>query len=370
MEKQLSVLGIDIAKQVVHLVGMDAHGAILVRTRRYRAQVLAFIAQLPPTRIDMEACGGAHDWAHRFREHGHEVKLMAPQFVKPYVQANNNDLRDAEAMAEAVTRPTMRFVAVKSVAQQDLQALHRVRARLMQARTALINEPRGRLHEYGMIVPQGAATFRTHVLEKLATEDAKLTPHSRGLFRQLLEELGALEARVATDEAQLARVAQMHPVCQRLLTIPGVGELTATALVAAVSDAAQFKNGRQFAAWVGLVPRQQSTGGKSRLLGISTHGDRYLRKRLVHGARSGLRWVGRQRDRRSQWVQSGMERRGWNRATVALANKHARVAWVLMGTEQVYRTAAASGAPRTPGREKAWQHRTPAARCQERVVMR
>ena len=250
-------------------------------------------------------------------------------------------MRDAEAIAEAMTRPTMRFVPVKSVAQQDLQALHRVRERLMKARTALINETRGRLHAYGIIVPQGAATFPQHVLEKLTTEAAKLTPHSLELFRQLLEELAALASRVVTYDAQLTQVAQTHPVCQRLMTIPGLGELTATALVAAVSDAPQFKNGRQFAAWLGLVPRQHSTGGKSRLLGISKHGDSYLRKLLVHGARSCLRWVGRKRDRRSQWVQSLMERRGWNKAAVALANKNARVAWALMGTEQVYRVAEA-----------------------------
>ena len=235
----------------------------------------------------------------------------------------------------------MRFVAVKSVAPQDVQALPRVRERLMKARTALINETRGLLHEYGIIVPQGAATFRTHVLEKLATEDAKLTPLSQALCRQLREELGTLAARVAPYDAPLAQVAQTHPVCQRLLTIPGLGELTATALVAAVSDATQCKNGRQFAAWLGLVPRQQSTGGKPRLLGISKHGDSYLRKLLVHGARSCLRWVGRKCDRRSQWVRLLMERRGWNRAAVALANKNARVAWHLMCTEQVYRTAAA-----------------------------
>jgi transposase len=341
MEQKLSVLGIDIAKQVFHLVGMNEQGTILLRKRLYRAQVMAFIAQLPPALIGMEACGGAHYWARRFREHGHEVKLMAPQFVTPYRKANKNDMRDAEAIAEAVTRPTMRFVPVKSVAQQDLQALHRVRERLMKARTALINETRGLLSEYGIIVPQGAATFRQHVLEKLATEDAKLTPLSLELFRQLLEELGTLEARVATYDAQLAQVAQAHPVCQRLMTIPGLGELTATALVAAVSDAAQFNNGRQFAAWLGLVPRQQSTGGKPRLLGISKHGDSYLRKLLVHGARSCLRWVDRKHDRRSQGVQALRDRRGWNRAAVALANKNARVAWVLLCTEEIYRTAAA-----------------------------
>ena len=341
MAKKLSILGIDIAKQVFHLVGMDVHGTIVIRKRLSRAQLMAFIAQLAPTLIGLEACRGAHYWARRFREHGHEVKLMAPQFVTPYRKANKNDLRDAEAIAEAVTRPTMRFVPVKSVEPQDLQALHRVRERLMKARTALIKEPRGLLHEYGIIVPPGAATFRTHGLEKLATEDAKLTPQSLRLFQQLLEELGALDARVATEDAQLTQVAQTHPVCQRLRTIPGLGELTATALVAAVSDAAQFKNGRQFAAWLGLVPRQHSTGGKVRLLGISKHGDSYLRKLLVHGARSWLRWVGRKRDRRSQWLQSLMERRGWNRTAVALANKNARVAWGLLCTEEVYRTAAA-----------------------------
>src|SRR6476620_9269698 len=168
MEQKLSALDIDIAKQVFHLVGMDAHGTIVVRKRLYRAQVLVFIAQLPPTCIGMEACGGAHYWARRFREHGHEVKLMAPQFVAPYRKANKNDMRDAEAIAEALTRPTMRFVPVKSVAQQELQALHRVRERLMKARTALINETRGLLLEYGIVVPQGATTFRKHVLEKLA----------------------------------------------------------------------------------------------------------------------------------------------------------------------------------------------------------
>src|SRR5262245_24596381 len=174
------------------LVGMNEQGTILLRKRFYRAQVMAFIAQLSPTLIGMEACGGAHYWARRFREHGHEVRLMAPQFVTPYRKANKNDLRDAEAIAEAVTRPTMRFVPVKSVAQQDLEPLHRVRERLMKARTALINETRGLLHEYGIVVPQGAATFRKHVLEKLASEVAKLTLANRALFQQLLEELAAL----------------------------------------------------------------------------------------------------------------------------------------------------------------------------------
>jgi transposase len=341
MAKKLRVLGIDIAKQVFHLVGRDEHGTMQLRKRLARAQVMTFIAQLPPTLIGMEACRGAHYWARRMREHGHAVKWMAPQCVTPDRKAHKNDRQDAEAIAEAVPRPTMRLVPVKAVDQQDLQALHRVRERLMKARTALINETRGLLHAYGIIVPQGAATFRTHVQEKVATEETKLTAHSRALFQQLLEELAALDARIATYDAQWAQVAQAHPVCQRLMTIPGLGELTATALVAAVSDATQCKNGRQCAAWLGLVPRQHSTGGKPRLLGISKHGDRYLRTLLVHGARSCLRGVGRKCDRRSHGIRSLIERRGWNRAAVALANKHARVAWVLLSTEQVYRTAAA-----------------------------
>jgi len=181
--KKLSIVGIDIAKQVFHLVGMDEQGTILVRKRLYRAQVMAFIAQLPPTLIGMEACGGAHDWARRFREHGHEVKLMAPQFVQPYVKANKNDMRDAEAIAEAVTRPTMRFVPTKEVAQQDIQALHRVRERLMGERTALVNEVHGLLHAYGIVMPKGVTKFRHTVVEKLASEQDKLTPLSQEMFQ-------------------------------------------------------------------------------------------------------------------------------------------------------------------------------------------
>ncbi len=281
MEKKLSVVGIDIAKQVFHLVGMDEQGTILVRKRLYRAQVMAFIAQLPPTRIGMEACGGAHGWARRFREHGHEVQLMAPQFVKPYVKANNNDRRDAEAIAEAVTRPTRRFVPIKDVAQQDLQALHRVRERLMGARTALVNAVHGLMNEYGMVIPKGVSKFRQAVVEKLESEQDKLTPLSQEMFGQLVEEFSALEKQLAYDQEQLETLATTHPECQRLMTIPGIGPLSATALVAAVSDASAFKNGRQFAAWLGLVPRQHSTGGKERLLGMSKRGGLMLDSRVV-----------------------------------------------------------------------------------------
>ncbi len=254
------------------------------RKRLSRHDLIPFLAKLPPVLIGMEACGGAHDWARRFRAHGHEVKLMAPQFVKPYVKSNKNDSRDAEAIAEAMTRPTMRFVPTKEVDQQDLQALHRVRERLIGARTALVNEVHGLLHEYGIVIPKGVAKFRQAVVGKLESEQDKLTPLSQEMFWKLIDEFAALEKQLAYYQEKLEALATTHPACQRLMTIPGIGPLTATALVAAVSDASAFKNGRQCAAWLGLVPRQHSTGGKERLLGISKRGDSSLRKLLVHGA--------------------------------------------------------------------------------------
>ena len=315
---------------------MDEHGTLLMRKRLYRAQVRAFIAQLPPTRIGMAACGGAHYWARRFREHGHEVKLMAPQFVKAYVKSNKNDMRDAEGMSEAVTRPTMRFVPIKGIDQQDIQALHRVRERLMGARTALVNEVHGLLLEYGIMVPKGVAKCRQAVIEKLASEQDKLTPLSQEMFGKLIEEFATLEKQIAYYQAKLDTLATTHPECQRLMTMPGIGPLSATALVAAVSDASAFKNGRQFAAWLGLVPRQHTTGGKEHLLGISKRGDSYLRKLLIHGARATMRWVGLKTDRRSQWLRQLVERRGKNRTAVAVANKHARIVWALLMSHQDY----------------------------------
>jgi transposase len=230
----------------------------------------------------------------------------------------------------------MRFVPLKEVDQQDLQALHRARERVVKARTALVNEIRGLLAEYGIVLPQSVTKFRSGFLATLEAERAKLTALSQELFGQLYEEFGALEKRLAYYTEKLEAISAAHPVCQRLETIPGIGPLTATALVAAVSETSAFKNGRQFAAWLGLVPRQHSTGGKARLLGISKRGDVYLRKLLIHGARATLRWVGLKADRRSQWLRGLLERRGKNKTAVALANKNARIAWVLLTTDQVY----------------------------------
>src|SRR5262247_2152405 len=339
MQHELRTVAIDLAKKVFHLVGADTTGKILWRKRLTRHALMPFIAQLPPVLIGIEACGGAHYWARRFREHGHEVKLMAPQFVKPYVKSNKNDSRDAEAIAEAVTRPTRRFVPTKDVDQQDLQALHRVRERLMGERTALVNEVHGLLHEYGIVITKGVAKFRQAVVGILESEKDKLTPLSQEMFWKLVDEFAALEKQLAYYQEKLEALATTHPECQRLMTIPGIGPLSATALVAAVSDASAFKNGRQFAAWLGLVHRQQTTGGKERLLGISKRGDTYLRKLLIHGARATLRWVGRKTDRRSQWIRQLVERRGKNRTAVAIANKNARIVWALLTSHQDYQPA-------------------------------
>jgi transposase len=268
MNKKISVVGIDLAKHVFHLAAMDERGQIIMRKRLMRGQVMAFMAQLPPVTVGMEACSGAHYWARRLREQGHVVKLMAPQYVKPYVKTNKNDLRDAEAIAEAVTRPSMRFVPIKEVAQQDIQALHRVRERLVGARTALVNEMHGLLSEYGIVLPKGVNAFRKALMEKLEAEADKLTPLGHELFHKLFEELKTLETEVSYYEEKLHALATTHPACQRLLSIPGIGPLTATALIAAVSDVEVFRNGRQFAAWLGLVPKQHSTGGQTRLLDL------------------------------------------------------------------------------------------------------
>src|SRR3989442_1875936 len=248
MKPEMNVLGIDIAQHVFHAVGMDDRGNVVYRKRLSRHDLMPFLAKLPPVRIGIEACGGAHYWARRFREHGHEVKLMAPQFVKPYVKSNKNDSRDAEAIAEAVTRPTMRFVPIKDVDQQDIQALHRVRERLIGERTALVNAVHGLRHEYGLVMPTGVAKFRQAVVEKLESEKDKLTALSQEMCWKLVEECAALEKQLASYQEKLDTLATTHPACQRLMTIPGIGPLTATALVAAFSDASAFTNARQCAA--------------------------------------------------------------------------------------------------------------------------
>ena len=337
---QGTTIGIDIAKNVVCIHGVDAHGHVVVQKRLARQKVLPFMAQLPPCLLGMEASGGAHYWAREFTQLGHTVKLMSPQFVKPYVQSQKNDPNDAAGIYEAVERPRMRGVPVKSITQQDVQALHRIRERQITARTAFINQIRGLLTEYGIVIPQRASQVR-HKLP-LVLEDAEngLTATAREWLHALAEELQALDQRIAATDQQIERVFEADEACQRLAQLPGIGPLTATALVAAVGDATAFKNGRQFAAWLGLVPRQHSTGGKTTLLGMTKRGNCYLRTLLIHGARAVLRVVDRKTDARSRWLQGVKARRGMNCASVAQANKTARVAWALLAKGDRYRHAA------------------------------
>ena len=292
--------------------------------------MLTYFQKLPPCLIGMEACSSAHYWARELQKIGHTVKLMAPQFVKPYVKSNKNDANDAEAICEAVARPTMRFVAIKSIEQQDIQAVHRIRSELVQQRTAKVNQIRGLLGEYGLVVGQ-----RIDVLRKalpLILEDAEngLTVDFRTLLEGLQQDLITLDERVDDMDKKIKLLASSNEDAKRLQQIPGIGPITATALISAIGDGKQFKRGRDLAAWLGLTPRQHSSGGKDRLLGISKRGDAYLRTLLIHGARAVLKVAGNKDDPRSRWIQNLCGRRNKNIAAVALANKNARIVWALL----------------------------------------
>lgn len=324
------LIGMDISKHSFEIFGRDEHGKTVIKKRLYRDEVLKFYAQFQQSTVGIEACGGAHYWARELTALGHTVRLISPQFVKPYVKSNKNDQADAEAICEAISRPGMRFVGIKSVAQQDVLSLHRVRERLVKSRTALANEIRGLLSEYGVIVPKGISHIRVGFAEVLHKNAAKLTPMALETFNNLLQEFHQLDEEIDKYELKIKQIHKVSPISQQLATIPGVGEIIATAIIATVGDPKAFKNGRQFAAWLGLVPRQHSTGGRDRLLGISKRGDTYLRKQLIHGARSVMLRVMMHADRRSKWAKGIKERRGMNRATVAVANKNARVIWAIL----------------------------------------
>jgi len=336
-EQPITVIGIDLAKRSFHLCGMDAHGRRVFSKQVSRAKLAEQLAQLPPCLVAMEACGSAHYWARRFQSYGHAVKLIAPQFVKPFVKSNKNDAADAEAIAEAAQRPTMRFVPIKSVEQQDLQALHRMRSQAVAQRTAQVNQIRGLLAEYGVTIPQGRAQVRPCLAAILEDAENGLSALFRASLQGLAEELRHLDERVAQYDAQIAALAHASEPAQRLMTIPGIGPLVATALLAAIgSDPRLFGNGRSLAAFLGLVPRQHSTGGRDRLLGISKRGDTYLRQLLIHGARAVMRWVERKTDALSRWAQAVLTRRHTNIAVVALANKLARIAYAVLTSGQPY----------------------------------
>jgi transposase len=345
---EVTTIGIDLAKSVFAVCGADRLGRVVIRRQLRRAQVLGFMRALPRCLVGMEASGGAHYWARKLTALGHEVRLMSPALVMPYRKGNKTDRNDAEAILEAVTRPGMRFVTVKSVAQQDLLALHRVRAQLVKNRTALCNQLRGLLRERGVAVRTGVAGLKRGLSTALADESSELSGEMRDLLAEMGSWLRTLEQRIAGCEARLLYKFRDDERCKRLAEVPGVGPLTATALVAAVGNAQQFRNGRELSAYLGLVPRQHSSGGKTRLLGITKRGDRYLRMLLIHGARSALRQCTGQA--RSEWAWRIRAARGPNVAAVALANKNARILWALLSRGDRYGAPSkASAAVLRPG---------------------
>jgi transposase len=336
---QVTTIGLDIAKNVFQLHGIDAEGRVLIRRKVRRDQLLPLLTAIGPCLIGMEACATAHHWARELMGFGHEVKLMPPAYVKAYVKRNKNDAADAEAICEAVRRPTMRFVAVKSADAQSILMLHRTRHLLVRQRTAQISALRAHLAEYGVIAPKG----RAHVQGLIALIDdgsCDLPQMARQVLRLMADTIAGLSAQIRAIEAEIMTWQRSNKICQRLSTIPGIGTITATALAATVADAKAFRSGRQFAAWLGLVPRQNSSGGKARMGAISKMGDRYLRHLLVVGATAIVRYTRNKATAVSRWAFNLLERKPARLVTVAVANKMARIAWAVMARDENYRGAS------------------------------
>lgn len=345
---KVTTIGIDLAKNVFQVHGVDERGKATLKKQIKRDQMAVFFANLSPCLIGMEACAGAHHWARKLEGFGHTVKLMAPQFVKPYVKTNKNDAADAEAICEAVARPNMRFVPIKNIEQQAVLALHRVRQGFVKARTAQANQIRGLLAEFGLVVPQGIAKLAGRVPELIEDASNELPGSFRLLIDRLMAHLKELNRQVGELEAQIKAWHRENMLSRKLELVPGIGPITASALVATVGDAKSFDSGRQLSAWLGLVPRQNSSGGKTNLLGISKRGDTYLRTLLVHGARSAILAAKRKAEKLpEEWLHRLVERRNPNIAAVALANKNARVVWALLAHGREFRsgyTPARAGA--------------------------
>lgn len=341
MEK-VTLLAIDIAKEIFQLHGLDDKGNVILKKKLRRKELLKFIANTPICTIAMEACGGSHYWAREFKKLEHEVKLVSPQFVKPFVKGNKTDVNDAEAIATAASQPNMRFVPINSESEQDIQSIHRKRTRLITDRTALSNQVRGLLYEYGVFLSKGISQIKKFLVD-VASDDKNengLTSMIKELCAEYYEELTDIDERIEKCNRKLEAIANTNPICQKLMTVPGIGILGATILLTVLSDPLLFKNGRHFAAFIGLVPKQYSSGGKYRLYGISKRGDAYIRSLLVHGARSVLQVSHRRKDKHSQWMNQLNERRGHNRTCVAVANKNARIVWSLAKYATEYKKVA------------------------------
>jgi transposase len=342
---KITTIGIDLAKLVFQIHGVDERGKVSVRRQLKRAEMSSYFVNLAPCLIGMEACGSAHYWARKLEGYGHTVKLMAPQFVKPYVKTNKNDMADAEAICEAVGRPNMRFVAIKTVEQQAILSVHRARQGFVKARTAQSNQIRGLLSEFGIIIPMGICSVMKLIPEILEDGENGLPGTMRNLLERLTDNLKEMDRQVKELEAQIQLWHRENALSRKLAEIPGLGPITASAIIATVGDAREFKNGRQLAAWMGLVPRQHSSGGKQTLLGISKRGDTYLRTLMIHGARAVIRFA-ESKAEPDGWLLKLMARRNKNVAAVALANKNTRIVWALLAHDRMFRpnyTPAAAG---------------------------
>lgn len=329
---EIYMIGIDLAKKTFALHAVDSRGQRIWKKSVQREKLANFLAQIPRCKVAMEACGGCHYWARKFKSMGHEALIIPAQFVKPFVKSQKNDANDAEAIVEAAFRPSMRFVSIKEVWQQDLQSLHRIRQRVLDARISLSNQIRGLLEEYGIVVSLGVEKFRSEIPFVLEEADNGLTDLFRRHLFELYEEFRILDAKVKKYDKELKLLAEENESCQRLMSIPGVGVLTSTAFIAALGNPRSFKNGREVGAWLGLVPRQNSTGGVTRLGGITKRGDSYLRQLLVHGARSYLCHVKKRKNKGAyaSRAEKLWEEKGYNKASVALANRNARIMWSLL----------------------------------------
>lgn len=339
----ITTVGLDLAKTVFHVVGFNEQFKEVKKRMLRRTQVLQFFSQLQPCRVGMEACASSHYWGRELRALGHDVKLIPPQYVKPYLRGNKNDYNDARAIAEAATRPSMRFVAIKTVEEQDMQALHRMRSKCVKERTALSNSTRGLLGEYGIILPKGLAVLRRSIPEILEDAENGLSDRFRNLLVRRYEQLAEIDQHIAFYTNELELLGRQDDACQRLQTVPGFGPIVSSAFRSAIGDGRAYGRGRDAAASMGLVPRQHSSGGKNNLLGISKRGDRYLRSLLVHGARSVVTMAAGKEDPLSRWINRVREDRGWNKAVVALANKMARIGWAVLRHNTCYQTT--SGQP-------------------------
>ena len=336
---KITTVGIDLAKNVFQVHGVNEHGKTVLKKQLKRDQFATYFANLEPCLIGMEACGSAHHWARKLQGFGHVVKLISPQYVKPYVKTNKNDAADAEAICEAVARPNMRFVPIKTVEQQAVLSEHRVRQSFVYARTAQANQIRGLLAEFGLVIPKGISHLPKQV--PLLLEASGLPETFRRLIDGLLAHFHELDRQVDELEAKIKAWHCDNEASRKLEKIPGIGPLGASALVASIGDAKTFKNGRQLAAWLGLVPRQHSTGGKPTLLGISKRGDVYLRTLLIHGARSAI-LAAQRRSENDSWLAKLVERRNPNIAAAALANKNARVIWALLAHDREFQPGYAA----------------------------